>query len=83
LPYGEGRRLITELKSLGPSRWLLRKLQRYSVNIYDNQFRALQDRGSVEEVSPGIFALTCAIEYSDEIGLLVDELPTDPRSYIS
>jgi CRISPR-associated endonuclease/helicase Cas3 len=83
VPYGEGRRLITELKSLGPSRWLLRKLQRYSVNIYDNQFRALQDRGSVEEVSPGIFALTCAIEYSDEIGLLVDELPTDPRSYIS
>jgi len=34
-------------------------------------------------VRPGIFALTCAIEYSDEIGLLVDELPTDPRSYIS
>jgi len=83
VPYREGEKLITELKSIGPERWLLRKLQRYSVNIYGNQFRTLQDRGSIEEVSPGIFALTCAIEYSDEIGLLVDELPTDPRSYMS
>lgn len=83
VPYGEGEKIIAELKSIGPERWLLRKLQRYSVNIYGNQFRELRDRGSIEEVSPGIFALTCAIEYSDEIGLLVEELPTDPRSYMS
>jgi CRISPR-associated endonuclease Cas3-HD len=83
VPYREGEKLIAELKAKGPERWLLRKLQRYSVNVYENQFRELQGRGSLEEVSPGIFALTCAIEYSDDIGLLVDEMPTDPRSYMS
>ena len=29
--YGEGDKLIEQLRSLGPDRWLLRKLQRYSV----------------------------------------------------
>jgi CRISPR-associated endonuclease/helicase Cas3 len=82
VPYGEGEKLISELKSIGPDRWLLRKLQRYTVNIYGNQFRMLQDRGSIEEVSPGIFALICAIEYSDDIGILVDEMPIDPGSYM-
>lgn len=82
VPYGEGEKLIRELKALAPERWLLRKLQRYSVNIYLNQFAALRDRGSIEEVAPGIFALTCRIEYDDTIGLLVDEMPRDPMAYI-
>jgi CRISPR-associated endonuclease/helicase Cas3 len=82
VPYGEGEKLIGELKVLGPERWLLRKLQRYSVNIYTNQFVDLRDRGSIEEVSPGIFVLTCSIEYDATVGLLVDEMPKDPAWYI-
>lgn len=82
VPYRDGENLISELKAIGPDRWLLRKLQRYTVNIYGNQFRMLRDRGSIEEVSPGIFTLACTIEYSDEIGLLVDEMPMDPGSYM-
>ena len=82
VPYGEGDKLIGELKALGPERWLLRKLQRYSVNIYTNQFNELQDRGSIEEVSPGLFALTCSIEYDATVGLLVDEMPRDPAAYM-
>lgn len=82
VPYGEGEKLIGELKALGPERWLLRKLQRYSVNIYTNQFADLRDRGSIEEVSPGIFVLTCGIEYDATVGLLVDEMPRDPAAYI-
>ncbi|TXT45507.1 MAG: putative helicase [Spirochaetes bacterium] len=82
VPYGEGEKLIAELKAIGPDRWILRKLQRYTVNIYSNQFRMLQDRGSIEEVSPGIFALICTIEYRDDIGLMVDEIPMDPGSFM-
>ena len=82
VPYGEGEELIGELKALGPERWLLRKLQRYSVNIYMNQFNELRDRGSLEEVSPGIFVLTCGIEYDAIVGLLVDEMPRDPAAYM-
>ncbi|GAB6277151.1 MAG: CRISPR-associated helicase Cas3' [Rectinema sp.] len=83
VPYDEGEKLIAELKAKGPERWLLRKLQRYSVNIYNDQFYALLNRGSIEEVSPGLFALTCKIEYDNTIGLLVDEMPHDAESFIS
>lgn len=82
VPYGEGEKFIAELKANGPERWLLRKLQRYSVNIYNDQFCALLNRGSIEEVSPGLFALTCKIEYNDVVGLLIDEMPNDPTSFI-
>lgn len=82
VPYGDGDKLIEQLKALGPQRWLLRKLQRYSVNVYLNQFDKLRDRGSIEEVSPGIFVLSCGIEYDAHIGLLVDEMPNDPAAYM-
>ncbi|HQO65932.1 MAG TPA: CRISPR-associated helicase/endonuclease Cas3, partial [Spirochaetales bacterium] len=82
VPYEYGATLIRELRSLGPERWLLRKLQRYTINIYTDQFNKLRDRGSIDEASPGIFVLTCDIEYKSSIGLLIDELPTDPNAYI-
>ena len=83
VPYDEGEKLIKQLKTGGPTRNLLRKLQRYSVNVYNNQFDTLRDRGSLEEVSPEVFALTCTVEYDRDIGLLVDETPRDPESYIA
>jgi len=83
VPYGEGERLIGELKGFGPERRLLRSLQRYSVNIYLDQFNKLLSRGSIEEIYPGIFALVCGVEYDVGIGLLVDELPSDPTSYMT
>lgn len=82
VPYKAGEKDIAQLKSIGPTRELLRKLQRYSVNVYNNQFDALRDRGSLTEISPEIFALTCAVEYDKTIGLLVDETPRDPESYM-
>lgn len=83
VPYGEGERLIEKLKRLGPERRLLRSLQRYSVNIYLDQFNKLLSRGSIEEIYPGMFALVCGVEYDAGIGLLVDELPADPTSYMT
>ncbi len=82
VPYREGKKLIEKLRFLGPERWLLRKLQRYSVNIYTEQFHTLRDRGSIEEVQQGIFVLTSGVEYDDTIGLLVDDLPYDPTTFI-
>jgi CRISPR-associated endonuclease/helicase Cas3 len=82
VPYVDGEILIKKLKTEGPARWLLRKLQRYSVNIYLNQFVELEERGSLEEVYPGIFALSCKIEYDENVGLLIDEMPSDPNAFI-
>ena len=38
VPYGEGEKWINLLKHSGPDRGLMRKLQRYTVNIYNNEF---------------------------------------------
>jgi CRISPR-associated endonuclease/helicase Cas3 len=83
VPYNEGEDLIKQLSSMGPERWILRKLQRYTVNVYTDQFNALQKRGSLKEVSYGVFALECGVEYDKKIGLLIDEMPTDPTSYMT
>jgi CRISPR-associated endonuclease/helicase Cas3 len=86
--YGEGGKLIDLLKMASKSDRtfeikLLRKLQRYTVNIYTNQFAALHNRGSLEEIIPGVFAIKCGVEYNEEVGLLIDDIPYNSPSYMS
>lgn len=80
VPYNDGGALIDSLKTNGPDWRILRKLQRYMVNIYDNEYNQLLRRGSILETSPGVFALTSAVEYSDNIGLMVEPV-FDPDKY--
>jgi CRISPR-associated endonuclease/helicase Cas3 len=87
IPYAEGKSLIKKLRYIDidediSARGLFRKLQRYSVTIYKNQFQALLARGSLIEVYPKVYALECDVEYKETVGLLIDELPNDPMSYI-
>lgn len=84
IPYEEGKDFISLLEnSPVPDFVYLRKLQRYTVNVYENQFYELKNRGSLKEILLGVFALNNTVEYSDEIGLLVDEMPNNPEDYIS
>ncbi len=71
--------LIDLLKYKGPDRSLMRKLQRYAVNIYTNDFFLLLQRGSIEEVYPNIYALTSEVEYDQTIGLMVEQISFNPR----
>lgn len=80
--YGEGEKFINLLKVMGPDRWLLRKLQRYTVNVYNYDFDELKRRGAIEEVHPQIFALSSKLDYSKDTGLLVDETIYDPEQFI-
>jgi CRISPR-associated endonuclease/helicase Cas3 len=85
--YGEGERLIELLKNAGKSGKgfeikLLRKLQRYTISIYKDAFFTLLNRGSLEEIIPGVFALTTAVEYDKRVGLLIDEMPNDPLDFM-
>lgn len=80
--YGESESWIDILKTKGPERWLMRKLQRYTVNVYNDDFNVLLRQGSIEEVQPNIFALTTNIVYSKDIGLLVDETFYNPELFI-
>lgn len=80
--YGEGERFIDLLKAKGPDRWIMRKLQRYTVNVYNHDFNQLRQRGSIEEVCPEIFALATNFDYSVDTGLLVEETPFNPEQFI-
>lgn len=80
--YGEGDKLIDLLKTRGPDRWILRKLQRYTVNIYNHEFDEMMRRGAIEEVYPHIYALSSQLDYSEEIGLIVDETTYEPEQFI-
>ncbi|MDR2951855.1 MAG: CRISPR-associated helicase Cas3' [Treponema sp.] len=83
VPYGEGKKWIELLKnSKIPTGKVLRKLQRYTINIYRDQFSCLQGRGSLEEIISGLFALNNTVEYNDQIGLLIDGMPNDPVDFI-
>lgn len=80
--YGKGSELIDVLKYKGPDRSLLRRLQRYAVNVYTDQFYTLLARGSIEEVQPGIYAMTSEVEYDAEVGLMIDDIQFNPTDLI-
>ena len=83
VPFGEGKKWIALLKKGEiPRARCLRKLQRYTITMYSDQFTKLLGRGSLEEIIPGRFALNNQVEYSDQIGLLIDELPNDPEDFM-
>jgi len=81
VPYDKGQEWIDLLKVKGPERWLLRKLQRFSVNIYKNDFATMLANGWLSEVCTGVFALVSPDGYDLKTGLVVDEIPFDPDKF--
>lgn len=69
--YGESQALIGKLKKDGPERWLMRKLQRYSVNLPRHVVDKLVKTGEVHEVWPGIFAQAASTLYDGDLGVTV------------
>lgn len=69
--YGESQVLIGKLKKDGPERWLMRKLQRYSVNLPRRSVDKLIQSGEVQEVWSGIFAQAVSTLYDDSLGVTV------------
>lgn len=81
--YGDSPVLIGRLLKEGPERWLMRKLQRYTVSLPEYQFKKLLSRGDVREVYPDMFALTSDALYHPELGVLADEeINPDPGSLV-
>lgn len=67
--YEEGEGLIGLLKSKGPERWLMRKLQRYVVNLPVYVHKKLRNEGTVTEVHQGIYIQESGAMYHPELGL--------------
>lgn len=69
--YGESRALIEMLAKDGPERWLMRKLQRYCVNLSRKVVDKLLATREVREIRPGIFAQAVDTLYDNEVGVML------------
>ena len=83
VPYAEGKLLLEDLERFGPNRELMRKLQRYSVNIYKHEFDQLLKDGEITEPHKGIYSLKNDNLYKKEVGLLVNMDIFEPDKFIN
>lgn len=65
--------LLGELKKIGQKRWLMRKLQRYIVNISRRDAMTLQAQNDIVELLPGLYLQENDILYHIDLGLVIDE----------
>ncbi len=75
--------LLNTLKKEGPQRWLLRKLQRYGVSIYQRDLQRLEGQGDIEPLGgdfPGLYVQSFGndVLYDRVLGINVDGAPGDP-----
>lgn len=67
IPYDkEADKWIGVLRAKGSERYLMRRLQRYTVTIYENDFRKLERSGALEQVQLGIWAICVTNAYDKE-----------------
>lgn len=74
--------LIATLRKGGPERWLMRKLQRYTVNIPRRDALRLMGQGDVEEVTPGLFVQINSLLYHPILGFLPEGGPLDTTGLV-
>jgi CRISPR-associated endonuclease/helicase Cas3 len=72
--YGDSDNLLDRLEIEGPHRKLMRKLQRYSVNIPKRLFQQLKQRGDVQESKKlqGVFVQIGVTLYDKTLGVVFD-----------
>lgn len=80
--YGEGAKLIEQLKIIGPKRNLMRKLQRYTVTVREQVKKRLLQAGDIRELAnlPGIYEQITPGLYDQKLGLLVDGVSLSAES---
>ena len=71
--YGKGAELIKVLESGKPERWLLRKLQRYVVNLPRYLHSKLLATGAIREIHPGIYVQGHEALYHNDLGFCADK----------
>ena len=62
---------LAQLRQGGAERWLLRALQRYTVNIRQRDAQRLLAQGDIEELLPGLFVQVSDLLYDAVLGLRV------------
>lgn len=70
--YKDSMELVEQLLRKGPSYQLMKKLAKYTVNIYKNDFETLMKLGVVEEKLEGVYVVPFREQYDEQRGLLVE-----------
>jgi len=74
----EAEKWIATLRKDGPERWLMRKLQRYTVNIHRRDADRLLRQGDIEETVPGLCVQISGWLYHPDLGFNPDGTPPTP-----
>ena len=75
--------LLNTLRKQGPQRWLMRKLQRYTVTIHHREVMKLLSQGDVEEIIPGLYVQVSDWLYDKSLGLLLDGQLPDAKACVA
>ena len=70
--WNDSMELVQQLLQEGPSYLLMKKLSKYSVNIYKNDFDTLRNMGVISEKVEGIYVVEYKEQYDKHIGLRID-----------
>jgi len=65
-------KLLDTLRVTGPYRELMRKLQRYAVNVSNFWFNKLLSSGDIQEIYTDFYAQTSSVLYHPDLGLLLE-----------
>ncbi|TWH56938.1 CRISPR-associated endonuclease/helicase Cas3 [Desulfitobacterium sp. LBE] len=65
----EAEELIDKLRYVSEHKGILRAIQPYSVNIYENEFKAMNGAGLIEIFDDGIYILRDIKKYNEKTGL--------------
>jgi CRISPR-associated endonuclease/helicase Cas3 len=69
----EGSKLVDQLSRRGPERWLMRRLQRYVVNLPKYLHRRLLAEGAIREIHAEIFVQGHGGQYDENLGFCPDK----------
>ena len=64
---------LATLNRKGPERWLMRALQRYTVNIHPREADRLLNSGTLALAMPGLYVLQGDSLYHPDLGLLQED----------
>jgi CRISPR-associated endonuclease/helicase Cas3 len=85
VPYDErAEELLGLLRSKEINKGILRQLQRYTVTVYEHEFKKLRGIGAIEELQPDLWAVCVTNAYDKQRGLLMtdDLYSTDAASSV-
>lgn len=74
--------LLKKLNTEGPKRWLMRKLQRYTVTVHRREAMKLLSQGDIAEIMPGLYVQVSDWLYHEKLGLLPEGQSVDASAYV-